>query len=158
MGNAHPSIFPYEPLPTADGDLIVITGNDGQFRRLADALGVAWVADDERFATVGARNAHRDVLRPILVERLATRPAAQWFEVLGAAGIPCGPINDVRSGIDLARDLGLEPVVLAGDIPMVRNPIGLSATPVRYDLAPPGLGEHGADIRAWLGTPLTPRA
>jgi crotonobetainyl-CoA:carnitine CoA-transferase CaiB-like acyl-CoA transferase len=150
MGNAHLSLFPYEPLPTGDGDLIVIAGNDGQFRRLVAALDIAQVADDERFATVGARNDNRAELRPILVDRLATRSAQEWFEVLGAAGIPCGPINNVRAGVELASSLGLDPIVHAGDIPTVRNPLRLSETPPRYDLAPPQLDEHGADIRAWL--------
>ncbi len=151
MGNSHLSLFPYEPLRTGDGELIVIAGNDRQFRTLARALGVAEVADDERFATVGARNENRDELRPILLERLATRSAQEWFEILTEAGIPAGPINDVRGGVELAERLGLEPVVLAGDVPTVRNPLRMSVTPARYDLAPPGLDEHGADIRAWLG-------
>jgi crotonobetainyl-CoA:carnitine CoA-transferase CaiB-like acyl-CoA transferase len=69
------------------------------------------------------------------------------------AGIPCGPINDVRGGVDLATDLGLEPVVESGGVPTVRNPIRFSATPPRYTLAPPGLDEHGDQIRAWLGRP-----
>lgn len=150
MGNAHLSLFPYEPLATGDGELIVIAGNDAQFRRLAAVLEIPEVADDPRFATVGARNDNRDALRPLLLERLATRSAAEWFEVLTAAGIPSGPINDVAGGIGLATDLGLAPVVDAGGVPTVRNPIGLSATPPRYDLAPPALGEDGDDVRAWL--------
>ena len=151
MGNAHLSLFPYEPLPTGDGELIVIAGNDAQFRRLASALDVAEVADDERFATVAARNANRELLRPILLDRLATRSAREWFDILSAAGIPCGPINDIRGGVEMAADLGLDPVVLAGDVPTVRHPIRMSATPARYHLAPPELDEHGAEIRAWLG-------
>jgi crotonobetainyl-CoA:carnitine CoA-transferase CaiB-like acyl-CoA transferase len=150
MGNAHLSLFPYEPLPTGDGDLIVIAGNDAQFRRLTALLGIESVSDDERFATVAQRNANREQLRPILLEQLATKSAQEWFEVLSAAGIPCGPINDVRGGVELAARLGLEPVVLAGDIPTVRHPIDFSSTPPRYDLAPPRLGEHGAQIREWL--------
>ena len=150
MGNSHPSLFPYEPLATGDGELIVIAGNDGQFRRLAAALGIPEVAADERFATVGARNDNREQLRPILLERLATRTAAEWFDILTAAGIPSGPINDVRGGVELAERLGLEPVADAGGIPTVRNPVRLSGTPARHDLAPPGLDEHGAEIRAWL--------
>ena len=150
MGNAHLSLFPYEPLPTGDGDLIVIAGNDAQFRKLATALELAGLPDDERFASVGIRNENRDELREILVERLATKSAQEWFEILSAVGIPCGPINDVRAGIELAERLGLDPVVLAGDMPTVRNPVRFSATPPRYDLAPPALDEHGAEIRAWL--------
>ncbi|HEY2273730.1 MAG TPA: CoA transferase [Jatrophihabitantaceae bacterium] len=150
MGNAHLSLFPYEPLPTGDGDLIVIAGNDAQFRRLVQALDLAEIADDERFASVQSRNDNRAELRPILVERLATRSAQEWFDSLSAVGIPCGPINDVRAGIELAASLGLEPVVDAGGVPTVRNPLRLSETPPRYDLAPPRLDEHGAEIRAWL--------
>jgi crotonobetainyl-CoA:carnitine CoA-transferase CaiB-like acyl-CoA transferase len=150
MGNAHLSLFPYEPLPTGDGDLIVIAGNDAQFRKLAGLLGIEAVADDERFATVEQRNAHREELRPILLERLASRSAQEWFEELSGAGIPCGPINDVRGGIELAASLGLEPVVPAGDVPTVRHPIRFSGTPPRYALAPPGLGEHSDEIRTWL--------
>jgi crotonobetainyl-CoA:carnitine CoA-transferase CaiB-like acyl-CoA transferase len=150
MGNAHLSLFPYEPLPTGDGDLIVIAGNDAQFRRLAGLLGIEGVADDEGFATVRQRNANREQLRPILLERLATRSAQEWFEVLSAAGIPCGPINDVRGGVELATRLGLEPVVMAGNVPTVRHPIDFSATPPRYELAPPRLGEHSEEIREWL--------
>jgi crotonobetainyl-CoA:carnitine CoA-transferase CaiB-like acyl-CoA transferase len=156
MGNAHLSLFPYEPLPTADGELIVIAGNDAQFRRLAGVLGIPDTADDERFATVGARNANRELLRPVLLERLATRSARDWFDVLTAAGIPCGPINDIRGGVDLATELGLQPVVRSGDVPTIRNPIGLSATPPRYDLGPPGLDEQGDEIRAWLDREATP--
>jgi crotonobetainyl-CoA:carnitine CoA-transferase CaiB-like acyl-CoA transferase len=150
MGNAHLSLFPYEPLPTGAGELIVIAGNDGQFRRLVGVLGIPEVADDPRFATVGARNDHREALRPLLLERLATRSAAEWFTTLTAAGIPCGPINDVAGGVQLATELGLDPVVQAGDIPTIRNPLRLSATPARYELPPPALGEHGPAIRAWL--------
>jgi crotonobetainyl-CoA:carnitine CoA-transferase CaiB-like acyl-CoA transferase len=151
MGNAHLSLFPYEPLATGDGELILVAGNDGQFRALCAALGAPGLADDERFSTVGRRNDNREQLRPLLLERLATRSAREWFAVLTAAGIPCGPINDVRGGVQLAGELGLEPVVLAGNVPTVRNPIRMSATPARYDLPPPTLDAHGDEVRAWLG-------
>jgi len=150
MGNAHLSLFPYEPLPTGEGELIVIAGNDAQFRKLVAVLGIEAVADDERFSTVAQRNAHRGELRPILLERLATRSAKDWFDVLSRAGVPCGPINDIRGGVELATELGLEPVVLAGDVPTIRHPIHSSVTPPRYTLAPPDIGEHGEEIRAWL--------
>ncbi|GAB2856280.1 CaiB/BaiF CoA transferase family protein [Nocardioides pacificus] len=151
MGNAHLSLFPYEPLATGDGDLIVVAGNDGQFRRLVAALEVPELADDARFSSVGLRNDNREELRPLLLEALSTRSAQEWFDVLTGAGVPCGPINDVQGGVELGERLGLEPVVMAGDVPTVRNPIRMSATPARYDLAPPGLDAHGDEIRAWLG-------
>jgi crotonobetainyl-CoA:carnitine CoA-transferase CaiB-like acyl-CoA transferase len=150
MGNAHLSLFPYEPLATGDGDLIVAAGNDRQFRKLCAALEVPELGDDSRFATVGQRNENREQLRPLLLERLAARSAQEWFTILSAAGIACGPINDVRGGVELADRLGLEPVVLAGDVPTVRNPIRMSATPPRYDLPPPRLDADGDAVRGWL--------
>ncbi|MFB9834107.1 CaiB/BaiF CoA transferase family protein [Actinoallomurus acaciae] len=153
MGNAHLSLFPYEPLPTGDGELIVAAGNNGQFRRLCAAIGAPELADDGRFTTVGRRNDNREELRPRLLERLATRSAQEWFTVLTEAGVPCGPINDVRGGVELADELGLEPVVSPDGVPSVRNPVRMSATPARYDLAPPALDAHGDEVRAWLGLP-----
>ena len=156
MGNAHLSLFPYEPLATGNGELIVIAGNDKQFRMLTTALGIPHVADDARFATVAGRNANREQLRPLLLERLGTRSAAEWFELLSAAGVPCGPINDIRGGVELAERLGLEPVVMAGDVPTLRHPITLSATPASYRLAPPGLGADTEAVRRWLRHPGEP--
>jgi crotonobetainyl-CoA:carnitine CoA-transferase CaiB-like acyl-CoA transferase len=153
MGNAHLSLFPYEPMPTGDGELIVVAGNDAQFGKLCAALGRPELATDERFARVGDRNDNREQLRPMLLERLATRSAEEWFTVLTDAGIPCAPINDVRGGVELAERLGLEPVVMAGDVPTVRNPLHMSLTPPRYDLAPPGLDADGDAVRNWLGLP-----
>ncbi len=110
MGNAHPSLFPYEPLPTADKELIVIAGNDRQFRSLCAVLDLVALADDERFATNEARTANRELLRPLLVAKLVERPADEWFKRLSAVGVPCGPINDIRDGVALATELGLAPV------------------------------------------------
>jgi crotonobetainyl-CoA:carnitine CoA-transferase CaiB-like acyl-CoA transferase len=157
MGNTHPSVYPYEPLPTGDGDLIVAVGNDAQFGRLCGVLGVPGLASDPRFARNSGRTAHRDVLRPLLAEQLKRHPAQHWFRELMAAGVPCGPINTVDAGVAFAAELGLRPIVTAGQgdaaMPVIRNPIGFSLTPPRYDLPPPGLDEHGAAIRAWLAAP-----
>ncbi|GIG50843.1 CoA transferase [Dactylosporangium siamense] len=150
MGNAHPSLFPYEPLPTADGDLIVIAGNDGQFRKLCAVLGCEELLDDPRFQRNQDRTAHREALRPLLVRRLAGKGKDEWFAELMAAGVPCAPINTIDGGVAMATSLGLEPVVEAGAVPGIRNPITLSATPPRYELPPPGLDEHGEEIRQWL--------
>jgi crotonobetainyl-CoA:carnitine CoA-transferase CaiB-like acyl-CoA transferase len=150
MGNAHPSLFPYEPLPTADGELIVIAGNDGQFRKLCQVLDLPELPDDPRFGRNQDRTANREELRPLLVERLTKRTRDEWFRELLAAGVPCAPINTIDEGVALAEELGLEPVVTVGGVPGVRNPITFSATPVDYRLPPPGLDEHGEEIRAWL--------
>ncbi|MGW5260294.1 CaiB/BaiF CoA transferase family protein [Microbispora sp. NPDC004025] len=154
MGNAHPSVFPYEPLPTADNDLIVAAGNDGQFRKLCEVLGIPEIADDPRFARNADRTSRREELRPILVERLATRGALEWFESLVAAGVPCGPINTVDGGFAMAERFGLDPVVEVGEgdraVPTTRHPIRFSATPAAYRLPPPELNEHGDELREWL--------
>jgi crotonobetainyl-CoA:carnitine CoA-transferase CaiB-like acyl-CoA transferase len=156
MGNSHPSVFPYEPLPTGDGDLIVTVGNDVQFRKLCELLGAPQLTDDPQFASNAGRTAHRDELRPLLVERLAARPAAEWFDDLIKLGVPCGPINTVDQGVAFAKQIGLEPAVISGHgdaaVPTVRHPLTFSVTPPRYDLPPPRLDEHGEQIRAWLGS------
>ena len=156
MGNAHPSLFPYEPLPTADKDLIVIAGNDGQFRKLATVLGLEELLDDERFLHNEDRTRNREQLRPYLVDRLKQRSADEWFGLLTAAGLPCGPINTVKEGVEFAERLGLAPVVEIGDgddaVPTIRNPISFSGTPSRYTLPPPAIGQHNDEIRTWLDT------
>ncbi len=157
MGNSHPSLFPYEPLPTGDGDLVIAAGNDTQFRNLCRVIGAPGLADDERFAANSGRTANRDQLRPLLVEHLAARPASEWFGLLIAAGVPCGPINSVAGGVEFAGQIGLDPIVLAGHgetaVPGIRNALTFSATQARYDLPPPALDEHGEQIRAWLADP-----
>lgn len=154
MGNDHPSIYPYAPFPTADGDLVLAIGNDAQFRKLCDVLGLPELADDVRFATNADRSACRDELRPILTEWLAARSAQDWFDLLTAARIPCAPILDVGGGIDFARRIGLDPVVIAGEgeraMPTIRNPIRFSRTPPTYRNAAPRLDQDGAAIRRWL--------
>jgi crotonobetainyl-CoA:carnitine CoA-transferase CaiB-like acyl-CoA transferase len=157
MGNAHPSLFPYEPLPAQDGDIIVIAGNDGQFAKLCAVLGVPELVDDPRFAHNQDRTANREALRPLLVERLALRTKAEWFRDLLAAGVPCGPINTIDEGVAYATELGLDPVVNVGEgdaaVPSIRNPLTFSETPPRYVLPPPALDEHGAELRDWLSKP-----
>ncbi|MFF0267483.1 CaiB/BaiF CoA transferase family protein [Kribbella sp. NPDC004536] len=150
MGNSHPSLFPYEPLPCADGELIITAGNNGQFRKLVEVLGVPELADDPRFDRNEKRTANRDELRPLLVERLRTRTRMEWFADIIAAGVPCGPINTVDGGVAFAEDIGLDPVVTVGGIPGIRNPITFSGTTASYRLPPPSLDEHGPELRKWL--------
>lgn len=154
MGNAHPSLFPYEPLPAADGEIIIIAGNDRQFARLCDVLGVPELGEDPRFARNEDRTANRDELRPLLVKQLARRSTSDWFDLITGIGVPCAPINTIDDGVRLAERLGLDPVVTAGDdaaIPGIRNPITFSSTPAGYHRSPPRIGQHTEEIREWLG-------
>ncbi|BDI23986.1 CaiB/BaiF CoA-transferase family protein [Herbiconiux sp. L3-i23] len=139
LGNAHPSIAPYEVFETADRPLAVAVGNDRQFAAFATALGVAGLATDERFATNAARVAHRTELKRIVTERLMQRSADEWFDVLNEHSVPAGPINTIAEAFELATRLGLEPIVEVEGSRQVANPITLSATPVSYRLAPPRL-------------------
>jgi crotonobetainyl-CoA:carnitine CoA-transferase CaiB-like acyl-CoA transferase len=146
MGNRHPSIAPYEVLDTADRPLALAVGNDKQFVALAGVLGCPQLAADPRFATNPSRVAHRDALAAELTAALAGRPADEWAALLADAGVPCGPINDVGEALALAERLGLTPVVAVDGVPTVADPIGLSASPVRYLLPPPALGAHTDEV------------
>ena len=162
MGNEHPSLYPYQPMPTGDGELIVAVGNNRQFEILCTVIDRRELLDDPRFAHNADRNANRRELEPLLIEALSAKSAQEWFTLLSDAGLPCAPINTIEQGVQLAADLGLEPVVNAGSgdrvIPTVKNPITLSATPVSYDLAPPALGADSEAVRAWLQQPADPQA
>ena len=142
MGNAHPSITPYEPLRCADRELVVAVGNDRQFGALCDVVGAPELARDPRFTGNRARVENRDALRAALEEKLAARPAQEWAEAFTAAAVPAGVVNDIAAAFELARGLGLSPVVTieredGTTIDLVRNPIQLSATPPTYRAAPP---------------------
>ena len=153
MGNRHPSIAPYETLATADRPLVVAVGNDAQFARLCRVLGLPEAAADPRFATNADRVTNREALVGLLEEALAARGADDWVAALAGAGVPCGLVNDVGAAFARAERPGLDPVADAGGIPQVADPIRLSASPASYRLAPPALGEHTAEVLAWLGTP-----
>jgi len=139
LGNDHPSITPYSVYATGDRQLIIAVGNDQQFRSAVTVLGIAEMADDERFATNTARVAHRDLVRTMMEERLVTHGADHWYAELTKVGVPCGPINDIATAFGLATDLGLNPIVNVdgSSIPLVANPVQMSATPPTYRLAPP---------------------
>ncbi|MBI6667950.1 CoA transferase [Pseudomonas syringae] len=157
LGNAHPNIVPYQDFPTADGDLILTVGNDSQFRKFAAVAGQPQWAEDPRFLTNKLRVAHRAELIPLIRQVTVFKATAQWVSELEAAGVPCGPVNDLAQVFAdphvVARGLAIElPHVLAGRVPQVASPIRLSETPVEYTRAPPLLGEHTAQVlQALLG-------
>ncbi len=157
MGNAHPSISPYEVYSAADRPMILAVGNDGQFVRLAQVLGDASLASDPRFATNAARVENRVALTSAIEKRLTQRPADDWQAELTASGVPCGPINDIAQGFALAERLGLDPVVDVTDARrttpqrQVANPVSYSRTPASYRSAPSYVDEDRAAVLALLG-------
>ncbi|HEX3689437.1 MAG TPA: CoA transferase [Solirubrobacteraceae bacterium] len=147
MGNAHPSISPYELYATGDGDLVLAVGNERQFAALCAVLNAPELAADPRFGSNSDRVTNRVALKEELVTRLASAPAPQWAAQLTAARVPAGVVNDLAGAFELARSVGLEPVVDVPSadgaaVPLTRSPIGLSRTPPTYRSAPPDLPKH----------------
>jgi crotonobetainyl-CoA:carnitine CoA-transferase CaiB-like acyl-CoA transferase len=156
MGNGHPNIVPYQDFPTADGDMILAIGNDGQFARFCDIAGHAEWARDERFASNAGRVKHRAELLPLLRQATVMKTTAEWIALLENAAVPCGPINDLAAVFAdpqvLHRGLRVDlPHAAGGTAPQVANPIRFSATPVEYKYAPPELGQDTEAILKELG-------
>lgn len=145
LGNAHPSVAPYQVFETEDRPLTIAAANGAQFHRLTTVIGRPELAADPRFKTNADRVEHREELAGELESALKTRDADHWFSALTAAGVPCGPVNDIAQAFALADQLGLEPVVRCEDaddtaaVSQVANPISLSRSPARYRTEPPPL-------------------
>jgi crotonobetainyl-CoA:carnitine CoA-transferase CaiB-like acyl-CoA transferase len=144
LGNVHPSIEPFATYRAADGDLMICAGNDAQFRRLAEVLGLA---GDARFETNELRVANRDALRVLLEAALSFRPRAEWSEQLAAAGVPAGPVQTIEEAFSLADALGLSVVDETDGVRTVAFPAHLSETPATVRRRPPDLDEHGEELR-----------
>ena len=150
-GNAHPNIVPYQAFQTSDSWIIVAVGNDGQFRKFVEAGNRAELADDVRFATNPERVRHRETLAPIIAEMVKTRSKHEWIELLEAAGVPCGPINNLAEVFEheqvVARGMQVDlPHPSGATVKLVRNPIRMSETPPQALSHPPTLGEHTDDV------------
>ena len=147
IGNLHPNIVPYQPFRCADGEVILACGNDNLYRKFCEAADCPELANDARFATNGKRVENRDALKRLLDAIFARRTKKEWGELLDAAGVPNGPINDIAQVFAepqvQARGVRIEvehPV--AGRLPMVASPMRFSATPIEHRTPPPRLGEH----------------
>ena len=150
-GNAHPNIVPYQTFQVADGWVIVACGNDSQFRKLTEVAGAPELASDERFSTNPQRVRHRQVLIPLLDDLMRHKTRAQWIAALEAAGVPCGPINQMADVFQdpqvLARDMLVRlPHPTAGQVSVPGSALKLSGTPVAYRSAPPLLGQHTQEV------------
>jgi crotonobetainyl-CoA:carnitine CoA-transferase CaiB-like acyl-CoA transferase len=148
-GNRHPSIVPYETYESADRPLAVAVGNDRMFARLCSVVGLE---PDERFATNTSRVEHADELAAALEAVLRTQPASHWLDLLRAAKVPAGPINEIDEAFALAEELGMEPSEVVDGVPLVRPPLRIDGDrpPIRH--RPPRLDEHAQDLRNWLAT------
>jgi crotonobetainyl-CoA:carnitine CoA-transferase CaiB-like acyl-CoA transferase len=150
LGNAHPNIAPYQAFAASDGHVIIAVGNDGQFARLCQAMGRPDLASDGRFATNAARVAHREELIPVLAERVAARPTAEWLALLEEAGVPAAPINTLdqafaepqvrHRGMTISLPHG------SGSVKLVRCPIRADGFETGAETAPPLLGEHTEEV------------
>ncbi|MEX3992686.1 CaiB/BaiF CoA transferase family protein [Paraburkholderia sp. EG286A] len=154
-GNAHANIVPYQVFDASDGQLVLAVGNDRQFRKFCEVADCAHLARDPRFATNAARVVNREALVPLIQKVLVARTIGQWVTALSAAGVPCGPINDIAQTFvhpqvhfrGMRVDL---PHSLSGTVPTVANPIRMSGSPIEYRSAPPTLGQHTDDVLASL--------
>jgi len=152
-GNAHQNIVPYQVFEVSDGHLILAVGNDTQFERFCRIAGCPELAADERFARNAGRVRHREVLVPLLAERLRTRTRSDWLQAFDAAGVPCGPINDLADVFadPHVQERGMTFTVahpLQPALELVASPMKLSRTPVTVRRAPPLLGQHTDEVLA----------
>ena len=156
LGNTHPKIVPYQSLKTKDGDLILACGNDNLFVKFCQAAGAAHLIKDPRFVTNGARVANRHAMDEVLGPIMAGRTTAEWVRDLEVAGVPCGPINNLKQVFEdeqvIARGLRVElPHAVAGKVPVVRSPMRFSGTPIEHTIGPPALGQHTDEVLRGLG-------
>lgn len=154
-GNKHPNIQPQDIFPVRDGHIVIAVGNDEQFGRFADAMGVPELATDPRYVTNKARVENLDTLHPTICSRLLERDLADWRQLLTERHVPCAPINTVPQVLaepqirhrEMLREL---PHPLSGTVPSVVSPMRFADAPLSYEMAPPLLGEHTREILARL--------
>jgi crotonobetainyl-CoA:carnitine CoA-transferase CaiB-like acyl-CoA transferase len=155
-GNAHPNIQPQDVYACADGEVILVVGNDGQFAKLCQTLGQPAWASDARFATNAQRVRHIGELSALLREAFAAWPRERLIAALDEAGVPCGPINSVA---DVFRDPQVQargllkqvPHPSGVDVPQVGTPMRFADATLQTPAAPPLLGQHSEAILAELG-------
>ena len=150
-GNAHQNLVPYQVFECADGHVIIGTGNDSQYARFCEAGGRPELATDPRFSSNPQRVRNREQLIPLLAAMVRQKTKEDWIGALEACGVPCGPINSVAEAFAnpqvVARGMRIDlPHPAAGTIPMVRNPIVYSGTPLEYAAPPPMLGQHTEQV------------
>lgn len=147
LGNAHPSIVPYQAFETADGHCIIAVGNDRQFDALCQLLGIKEKAHDPRFKSNQHRVINRDALTAIIGKIMMTANSQHWLDLCSKNNVPAGPINSVEDALNdvqvMAREMRVE---LDDGIEVIGNPIKFSRTPINYPKKPPKVGEHTESV------------
>jgi crotonobetainyl-CoA:carnitine CoA-transferase CaiB-like acyl-CoA transferase len=153
LGNAHPSLVPYRPFPTADGTVVIGVASNSLWQRFCKALELEELVDDARFCTNAGRVERRDELEALIEERLAERSSEQWIDRLRAVRVPCGVVRSVAQALDeeIELDSGLVQESGIPGLQVVGNPIRIDGSRGEPRLAPPSLGEHTIQILGELG-------
>jgi len=152
-GNAHPNIVPYDAFECRDGHILLAVGNDAQFARFCDVIGLSVLAGDPMFQTNLARIENRTALLAKIVPAMKERPKAEMLAQLQAVKVPCGPINTIAEALASdqarARDAVIDmprPDIAGGMLQLLGNPLKLSRTPVQYRRPPPRFGQDTRDV------------
>ena len=151
LGNSHPNIVPYQSFKTKDGDIILACGNDNLFTKFCAAADASHLPKDPKFATNAQRVSNRAAMDEVLIPIFKRRTTLEWVSILEKAGVPCGPINNLKEVFAdeqvKARGLRVEvPHASAGKVPVVRSPMRFSGTPIEYNMGPPLLGQHTDEV------------
>lgn len=155
-GNKHPNIQPQDVFACADGHIVLVVGNDGQFAKFCEVAGKPEWVDDQRFATNGARVRNRDTLLPLMVALFSERPMQEWATLLDDAGVPCSPINTIPQVFEDEQVRHRKMLIdlrhpTAGTVPQIRSPMRFQEAALAFDRAPPLLGQHTAEVLGSLG-------
>jgi crotonobetainyl-CoA:carnitine CoA-transferase CaiB-like acyl-CoA transferase len=157
LGTRHPLVAPYEAFRTASDEITIGIATEGHWRLLCQAIGLAALADDARFATNASRVTHRDELARQIEAVTMSRPAEVWLEALAAHGVPCERINGVQHLVDLPqlrhrRMIVTLPNATFGQVPVPGMP--WKVVPAEQEPAPtppPALGQHTDEVLGEFG-------
>jgi crotonobetainyl-CoA:carnitine CoA-transferase CaiB-like acyl-CoA transferase len=154
--SAHPSLVPFQNFPTSDGWIVVGCAKEKFWVRLADAIGAPELARDERFRDFDARRRNRDALIPVLDDAFRTRTSDEWLKVLGAAGVPCGPVNSVEQALADAQTAARGMIVETehprfGVVRQPASPVRVGDPPAAHRRAPLRNEDAAAILRGLLG-------
>lgn len=150
-GNKHPSIVPFEPFETSNGEIMIAAGNDALWAKFCEAIGVEGLCKDERFVANNLRNENYSELRPLIAEPFKHKTTEEWLEIMDLAGVPNGPINTIDKVLEDPQVIAREMIVdvehpIAGNLQIPGIPIKLSDTPGQIRRPSPLLGEHTGEL------------